>query len=109
MIRRDAPLAVAVTDDTLTISIGIDTLAFAGNGFFQAEAFAAFGREEPATKIIDNAVWAKEVAAILEKEEEDGTTPLHMLFDAAFESAANAGSEAVEYAEENHSQGDKER
>ena len=47
-------------------------------------------------KITDAAKFAKEVCRELNEEQEDGTTPVHILFDGAIQSAFEQGAEGVE-------------
>lgn len=47
-------------------------------------------------KITDAAKFAKEVCRELNEEQEDGTTPVHLLFDRAIERAFEQGAEGVE-------------
>lgn len=47
-------------------------------------------------RITDEKAFAKYVCLALNKEEEDGTTPVHELFDAAFWAAAEDGAEGCE-------------
>lgn len=44
---------------------------------------------------IDAKVFAKEVWRELVREQEDGTTPVHLLFDNAFEQACEQGAEGI--------------
>lgn len=44
---------------------------------------------------IDAKVFAKEVWRELVREQEDGTTPVHLLFDKAFEEACEQGAEGI--------------
>ncbi len=47
-------------------------------------------------KVTDPAVFAKEVCRALNDEREDGTTRVHMMFDAAFMHAIEQGAEGIE-------------
>lgn len=82
------PLTVVVEDGELRISIGIDTLAYA------IEMNPDQGDEQRFV-ITDNAEFADGVAAALQEEEEDGTTPVHLLFDAAAQAAIEAGASGI--------------
>lgn len=94
----DLPLQVAIEDEQLVIRIGIGTLAFA------AEYCAEFYSEDihqgsigPYVRVTNREALARDVVRALTSEEEDGTTPLHLLFDQAFVDARDDGSEGFEY------------
>lgn len=57
---------------------------------------ALYGDEQP-PKVTDPAVWAWEVARELNREAEDGTTLVHLMFDRAFERAADQGAEGIRF------------
>ena len=82
--KRSLPLEVRIKGGQLFISIGIDTLCFATQ--FNFEDF----------KITDREGFAKDILNELEREEEDGTTLVHKMFDQAANSAVEDGSEYVE-------------
>lgn len=50
------------------------------------------------TKICDLTEFARDVVRELNKEEEDGTTPIHSLFDDAMSAAIDNGSVGIDYA-----------
>jgi hypothetical protein len=79
VLPKDQPLCCVVEGGVLTISIGVDTLAFAD-------------AERNGLDIINPAGFAEDVARELTKEKEDGSTPLTDLLDEAMENAANNGS-----------------
>lgn len=54
------------------------------------------GAIEPGFKVVDAQAFALEVLRALNDEDEDGTTPVHRMFDAAFEEAVEQGAEGVE-------------
>lgn len=87
-------MAVKIKGGVLTISIGVETLKFA------AERHEEFWL--PATDkysmIVSNADrFAKDVLLELEREEEDGSTPVHLLLDKAIYQASEQGSEGLDY------------
>jgi hypothetical protein len=53
------------------------------------------GFVEPGWKIIDANVFAHDVVLALNEGDDDGTTPVHRLFDAACEEAIAQGSQGV--------------
>lgn len=81
---ENAPLKVRIEKGQLVLSIGIETLAFATmngtSGYFDG------------LKITNPRGFARDVVAELEREQEDGTTPVHAMIDAAAEAAAEQGS-----------------
>lgn len=83
----NTPLSVKIENDCLTIRIGIDTLAFAGNkgGIFTT------------ANIYDNKLFAKEICYHLEDEKEDGSTLLTDMLDQAMMNAVEDGCEGVSY------------
>jgi hypothetical protein len=55
-----------------------------------------FGELGPPS-VVDAKRFAKDVCNALNDEREDGTTPVHLLFDAAFEKAVEDGSLGIEF------------
>jgi len=99
-LPREAPedqsLKVEVAGDRLVISIGIRCFANAiewAPGFVKHnEATLEFDRP----KVTDPAKFAEAVADALRDEEEDGTTRVHRMLDAAAEEAVNQGADGIE-------------
>jgi hypothetical protein len=87
----DSPLSVKVEDDELVIRIGVDTLAWAGERCPDLED----ERYEPMFRIVNATEFANDVLHELKKEEEDGTTLVHLMLDKAIVSAIEQGSAAV--------------
>lgn len=83
--NKDRPLTIAVEDDELVIRIGVDVLAHC---FEIGEDNQPFNEElndyQRTWKVIDKHEFAKGVAEGLREEEEDGSTPLTKILDAAF-------------------------
>lgn len=79
-------LKTEVKDGRLVISVGVDVLAFAAQQFYDEEAFhASEGQEDESDfRIVAPADFAKSVVRALDREAEDGTTPVHLMFDEAF-------------------------
>lgn len=92
MTGRQQPLTVEVEDDRLVISIGIDALATAVTG-------ADFW-DEDTMRIRDRDELARDIVRELEDEQDDGTTPVHLMIDAAAEAAVDNGSTAISVAGE---------
>jgi hypothetical protein len=87
-------LRVLIQDNELQIRIGLETLKMAAEHCpeFQSESC----EDGPYEKIVDANELAADVKRALEDEEEDGTTPLHKLLDAAIVAARDDGSLAFE-------------
>ena len=85
-MKADDQLKIVVEDGLLSISIGVDLLAFAINHC---------SPEFDSLEITDTTNFAKDIVTVLQYEAEDGTTPVHRMFDQAAEKAANDGSEYV--------------
>lgn len=79
-----------VRDGVLEIRIAVAMLPVALRGAYDA------GGMDQRFKVTDADKFAHEVARALNDEEEDGTTPIHSMFDAAFQSAIENGAEGVE-------------
>jgi hypothetical protein len=87
----DAPLDAKIEGSQLVIRIGINTLAFAAEHcprFYDNEK----GADPPYVKVTDKRELARDVVRALLHEQEDGTTPLCILLDDAFEFAYGDGS-----------------
>jgi hypothetical protein len=63
----------------------------------------AGGNLRPRLKVTDAQVFAKELCRALNDEEEDGTTRIHLMFDASIEFASEQGFEGIEEHEEQES------
>jgi len=85
----DQPLQVEIRDKVLSISIGVNTLAFA------LEHIPKY-YSDPAYKSTNNDAFAVDVRDELKREEEDGTNPIHLLLDEAMNKAIENGSAFVE-------------
>jgi hypothetical protein len=88
MKPADTPLKVEVENDQLVIRIGINTLAIA------AENCPEFYQENdpPYVTVSDPLELANDVVRELSREQEDGTTPVHLLLDRAILAAFENGS-----------------
>lgn len=91
-MARDKALCCRVEDEELVIRIGIGTLALAAENcpLFHDELRRP---DLPYMKVVDAAALAEDVVQALNDEQEDGTTPIHLMLDAAIEAAAENGSE----------------
>jgi len=87
--NADKPLSVEVADDMLVISIGVKALAFA---VMNGDVWASMVDAEGPISIVDEAEFARDVMHELEADDDEGTTPVHALFDKAAIAAAEGGS-----------------
>lgn len=92
----DKPLTVEVKNKVLTISIGVSTLAFQVDEaslypFIQEDA-----NQSPRWRINNNDAFAVDVQRELEREKEDGSTPVTDLLDKVILSAIEQGSMFVD-------------
>lgn len=89
--------SVTVEGDELVIRITLDTLChavtMAGNWPTDYEG-------KSMATITDRPLFVKELIGQLQNENEQGATPLHLLFDEAALAVIEAGSEAVELHED---------
>lgn len=88
MADADQQLKVEVEADLLKISIGVDLLCHAvthGPGMM-SEA-----------EVTDRDAFVRAIVDELLRDEEDGTTPVHRMFDAAAEEAVEQGAEGVRF------------
>jgi len=81
-------LSISVEGDELQISIGIDTLCHA------CEVGRQYGLG--AVKITDDKAFLKGIERELKHEDEDGSTPVHRLFDEAVTQMLENGEEGIE-------------
>ena len=85
-MNSDQPLTIGVIDDKLVISIGLNILSHV------AENCPLLREVEGEVKVEDLQSLAGDVIMALEDEQEDGTTPVHLLLDAAILAAYENGS-----------------
>lgn len=88
---------VAVEGDALVIRITLDTLCHAVT---MADNWPTDCEGKSLATITDRALFIKELIGELTKENEQGATPLHFLFDESALAVIDAGSEAVDLREE---------
>ena len=98
MRNKNKTLEVKLENDVITISIGIDTLAYAAKhaptGLFYNKMFNPEGTIK---RIVDKKEFAEDVVRELQVEEEDGTTMVHEMFDRAINQAIENGTCSCEY------------
>lgn len=80
-----------IEGNQIVIRIDIETLPIAVEGGIDLGTIASGGR------VVDAYAFAKEVVYALNDEEEDGTTLVHEMFDAAFDDALDMGAQGVNY------------
>lgn len=93
--RRNGHLRVRIEREQIVISIGVALLPHVVNtDLYGAYNDAKDEWEYP--KVTDPDVFAKEVVRELLQEEEDGTTLVHKMFDAAINEAIENGAEGID-------------
>lgn len=95
--KEETPLSCKIDDGELVIRIGINVLTFASNHrdpFLVDDEITGFPRQ--AWIVTDVLEFAKDVCRELNREEEDGSSPLTNLLDLAFTNALDQGSLGVE-------------
>ena len=94
----ESPLQTKIENGQLVISIGINTLAYCAE-FEGREPFWKYDDDKndfvQVYKIIDSKGWAEDLVRELNREEEDGSTPLTDLLDKMSENALDDGSLSV--------------
>lgn len=83
-----------IRDGKIEISIDIDALPMIVSGSCCCDGMDGLW------KVTGPAIFAKEVCHALNDEREDGTTPVHMMFDKAFMAAIEQGADGIEEATE---------
>lgn len=97
---RQSPLTVAVEGDRLVISMGITTLPMVVKHHPALYVPHPTGAGRGSHRVTDPATFAEHVVWELEREEEDGTTLVHEMFDRAIERAIENGAEGVDLTDE---------
>lgn len=75
---------------SIVIRVDIATIQTVMDGGYSCNAYPE------RYKVTDTAAFAKEIVRELNSEDEEGTTPIHKLFDAAINEAINQGAQHVE-------------
>ena len=88
---RDHRLDVEIVDGELRIRIGVQTLAWAAEN----EPPPGLWGDDARVSVLHPDEWAEDVLRELLREQEDGTTEVHILLDSAMRQAAENGSAAV--------------
>jgi hypothetical protein len=104
--KKDTPLTIKIENGLFTIQIGIDTLAWAFDHLDSNNPYKEIGPEDEfgdrdwdfvqEYKVVDSEEFAKDVARIMQREEEDGSTPLSNFLDKMCNAAVDYGSIGVE-------------
>ncbi len=94
MAERGESLTVGVSQKAIVIRLPLSILPLVLQG-------APFndrgdGAREPRFRVTDPMAFAEAVCDVLKREEEDGTTPVHLLLDRAMEDALEDGREGVQ-------------
>lgn len=92
-MTKDQPLVAKIEGQQLVIRIGIDTLAYSAE---HCPRLYDYDKHDgpPYCKVVNKEELAMDVIHELEREQEDGTTPLHLLLDQAIIDAMDGGSAA---------------
>ena len=88
-------LTVKIVDGVLTIAIGMGTLATAIRCNPDLQAWDEVTGKDYEPTITDATVFGKELVRALEDEDEEGSTPVHLMLDAAVMSAIENGAEGI--------------
>lgn len=84
-----------IVDGELVIKLKVSTLAHAAR---HSEYFFRCEEDGTTLKITDEAAFAESVVSALNREEEDGSTPITRLLDEATEWASEQGLDGIEEA-----------
>ena len=86
---EDSAKAV-IEDGAIVTHVPLENLQAVMDGGFACNAY------DRRYTVTDTAGFGKEIADELDREDEEGTTPIHRLFDAAINAAVNSGAQHVE-------------
>lgn len=97
MKNKDKRLKVTLSDDVVTISMGIETLAYMVEN--HSEYYSRqFNPEGFIKKVVDKKAFGQDIVDTLNEElSDDGTTMVHQLFDKAILRAAENGAQGLEF------------
>ena len=100
--RPFQPLGVEIERERLVISIGLEALARSVESSPALESFFehARGCGFRGPKVFDERLFAADLVRELSAETEDGTTPVHLMLDAAAKAAIENGADGVALDEE---------
>ena len=88
-------LTITVEDAAIVIRLPLETMRVAAENCEGLATFNGSRNDFRKVRVTHLDIFAKEVVRELNREEEDGTTPVHLLFDAAFENAVEQGAEGI--------------
>lgn len=88
-----------IVDGKLVISLSIDTLAYAARN---SDYFFNCAEQGVKLKIDDEAAFAKSVTYALNREEEDGSTPITRMLDDAFTWVSEQGEAGIVEADDDN-------
>lgn len=97
MQQPDSGQAI-IEDGALVIRVPLKNLPQVVEGAW------ALGSLETRWKVTDVSAFAKELCLALNEEDEQGTTTIHKMFDAAISDALDSGAEGIEEHEEHEEQ-----
>jgi hypothetical protein len=84
-----------VEGDELVIRLPVGAVITATSGCDRLSTYSEMHNRYREVKVTDPAAWMAEVARELNREAEDGTTLVHIMFDTAFDRAADQGAEGI--------------
>jgi hypothetical protein len=96
-LAKDASRSVKIVDDELVIRVGINTLAWAFDHMLENNPYSDKDHDfVQKWRVSDPLEFTKDTVSELLREEEDGTTPLDLLFDKVMNNAVDQGSLGIE-------------
>ena len=102
-VRENTGAQAVIRDGKIEISIAVDALPLIVSGSCAARNLSGLW------KVTDEADFAKEVCHALNAESENGTTRVHLMFDAAFDHVIEQGGEGIDEAGEEEFEAEAER
>lgn len=94
--RRDTLPKAIIIDGLVVISVGVDYLKHqAENMNTTYRGFDEETKDDLSLVVTDVDVFASHVVDELNRQEEDGTTPIHQMLDKAYDEALEQGAEGV--------------
>ena len=95
--NRVYPLRARLRGRIVSITVDIDTLAFAANEKFKMDAYNPDDAFIKPYRVINKLEFAKDFVLQCENEKEDGSTPISDFFDKMIDAVVDDGSVAIAY------------
>lgn len=86
----DMSAVAQIEDGSIIIRVSLENLPGIVEGGWAA------GYRDTRWKLTDTEAFARDLVHELNREEEDGTTPIHRLFDKAIDDAVDQGADGIE-------------